>query len=106
MSRNVLVIGGLSVVVLGLLVGLWLILMKNDEASARGTQVATGSSGGHDRPAGPPHGGTTTTPGTVASPEVPPPGSGDNPREYEIGGMRVRDHRSGEHRPLEQPPNV
>ena len=105
MSRNVIVIGGLSLVVLGALVGLWLLLMKNDGASARTSARPPVVDRAPDDAAAP-QGGTTTTPGIAAPTPVPAPGSGDNPREYQVGGTTVRDHRGGDRKPLDIPPNV
>jgi len=105
MSRTVVVIGGLSMVVLGLLVGLWLWLVKTDDTPATATTPPPVSPTVADRTPPPvsPHGGTTTTVGPA--PEAPIPDK-ENVKEYTVGGTKVRDHRSGEHKPLDVPPNV
>jgi hypothetical protein len=41
---------------------------------------------------------------TVAPPVLP--SDGENPREYAVGDNVVRDHRSGDHAPLDIPPNL
>jgi hypothetical protein len=43
--------------------------------------------------------GETTAPPTL-------PAGGENPREYAVGDNVVRDHRSGDHKPLDVPPNL
>lgn len=34
------------------------------------------------------------------------PAAGENPREYAVGDVTVRDHRAGDNKPLDVPPNV
>jgi hypothetical protein len=38
------------------------------------------------------------------APELP--AAGEHPREYAVGDVRVRDHRAGDHAPMDIPPNV
>jgi len=100
--RNVLVFGGLAVVALG--VGLWLLLHKGDDASAQ-----TSGTQGSANVVAPPHtsGTPSVTSGTPGEhPALPAVGSGENPRDYVVGDIRVRDHRSGDNVPLDIPPNV
>ena len=103
MSRKVIVIGSLSVVVLAALVGLWVLLMKHDDAVA---QPSAPPPVVDNSDASAAHGGTTTAPGIATPTVVPPPSSGDNPREYQVGGTTIRDHRSGDHKAVDIPPNV
>jgi hypothetical protein len=99
--RKLLVIGGLAVIVLA--VGLWLILHKGDDASAQTQSIEPqGSAVVVHSPSAP-----SVTPGAagdhVPLPQVAP---GENPRDYVVGDIRVRDHRAGDHKPLDIPPNV
>ncbi|HEX5060380.1 MAG TPA: hypothetical protein VFV99_13525 [Kofleriaceae bacterium] len=100
--RNLLVFGGLAVV--ALCVGLWLLLHKGDDASAE-----TGTTQGSQAVVAPPH--TSGTPSVTSAPPgehpaLPTVGSGENPRDYVVGDIRVRDHRAGDNKPLDIPPNV
>jgi len=58
---------------------------------------------------GPSTGPITTANGGI-TPALPAtgsdPGSGDNPKDYMVGDIHVRDHRTGNHEPLDLPPNV
>ena len=95
-------IGGLFV--LGLLAGLvW--ALNRDSASAS------------DGPAESPQGSAVVAPPRTSKPSVTPglpgeapslpqPGPGEHPRDYVVGDIRVRDHREGDHKPLDIPPNV
>src|SRR5262245_8318175 len=100
--RNVLVIGGLVVVAVA--VGLWLVLAKDDgTAQATSPTVATGSAV-HSAP---PRGAPTVTEGTPSDrPALPQAAPGENSRDYVVGDVRVRDHRDGDNKPLDIPPNV
>lgn len=105
MSRTVLVIGGLGTIVLGLLVGLWILLVRSDDspATAETPPPASPTIADHKPPAVPPHGGTTTSIGPAPETPVADP---EPVKEYTVGGTKVRDHRSGDHKQLDVPPNV
>ena len=104
MSRNVLVIGGLGTVVQGLLVGLWILLMRGEDPQATAeTPPVSPTIADRIPPAVAPHGGTTTTVGPA--PETPIADKG-TVKEYTVGGTQVRDHRTGDHKQLDIPPNV
>jgi hypothetical protein len=54
-----------------------------------------------------------TDPGTPNAPSLPgtsgqpsDPGSAQNPTDYVVGDIRVRDHRGGNNKPLDIPPNI
>ena len=95
-----LAIGGVVVVALGVV--LWLALKKDMSASE-------GSA------AEPPQGSAVVvrTPGTPTvgpaapgeHPTLPQAAPGENPKDYVVGDIRVRDHRAGDHKPLDVPPN-
>ncbi|HTL37938.1 MAG TPA: hypothetical protein VL326_32625 [Kofleriaceae bacterium] len=100
--RSALLIGGL-VAVLGAAVGIWL-LMRGDKADAQSgsyephaTQVT---------PAQPAPSAPSVTAGSSDHPALPQPAPGENPRDYVVGDIRVRDHRAGDNAPLDIPPNV
>jgi hypothetical protein len=69
----------------------------------------------HERIAAGRGSGATPTPGgSVAAPTLPPPteaapppatGSAE-PTEYMVGDVKVRDHRTGEHKRMDLPPNM
>lgn len=73
---------------------------KDETHAAPGTTTTSTSSGG----------GTATT--QRAAPDLPggsptlPTGTGDHPTDYAVGDIHVRDHRAGDHAPLDIPPNV
>lgn len=99
MKGKALVIG--AIVLLGALVVLWLAMRKPDDATASSRQ---------------PEGSATVVvgtkpPGTGVAPSLPsngsaPAGSGGDPREYTVGDIQVRDHRAGDQKPIDIPPNV
>ena len=99
--RSALLIGGL-VAVLGAAVGIWL-LMRGDKADAQ-----SGSYEPHATQVTPAQPGSapTVTTGTTDHPALPQPAPGENPRDYVVGDIRVRDHRAGDNKPLDIPPNV
>jgi hypothetical protein len=100
--RKALVIGG--VIVLGVVVAL-LVALRKDTSEA--SQVSTGAGAPIAvSPEAPPVGHATVTEGTTGpAPTLPEPAAGEHPREYAVGDVRVRDHRSGDHAPLDIPPN-
>ena len=100
--KSALVIGGLCVAVLA--VALYFIIAKSgttDVATAEPAQPGVGSK--------PPLGSPSVKPGLPPSERpanIPPPAPGDNPRDYVVGDVRVRDHRSGDTKPLDVPPQA
>jgi hypothetical protein len=99
-NRTALVIGG-AVLVLGAAVALVLLLAgdssepsaSQDPPRSLGSAVVVGPAGGG------------------AAPQLPAgtgfqPNDGTHPRDYVIGDTRVRDHRTGNHPPMDIPPNV
>lgn len=103
--RKALVLGG--VVVLAILVALWLAL-KNDTSAAGGPTSGSGASSPVAIDVTPPPRGTpSVTDGTTqAPPALPQASDGEHPRDYVVGDIRVRDHRSGDNKPLDIPPNA
>jgi hypothetical protein len=99
--RKLLVIGGVAVVALAVI--LWLALKKGDDASAHMTNEPTTSAPpvAQHTPSAPTV--TASTPGE--HPALPQPAPGENPRDYVVGDIRVRDHREGDNKPLDIPPN-
>jgi hypothetical protein len=57
-------------------------------------------------------GGSVATPTLPTSPSIPtestppPEGGSDVTKEYTVGGVKVRDHRTGEHKQMDLPPNM
>lgn len=103
--RKALVIGGL--VVVALVAALWLALKKdlsNEQEASADDKPATGGPGANP-PTRAQH--PTVTQGTVGErPAIPDPPPGENPRDYAVGDVRVRDHRSGDRQLLDIPPNM
>lgn len=99
--RNVLVIG--LAVVVALVVGLWLLLGREDKTTAQASPTPATGPVAVDRPTS---GRPTVTPGAPIVPSMPPPSSGENPRDYAVGDVRVRDHREGDNKPLDIPPSA
>jgi|SRR5688572_1264726 len=98
--KSALVIGGLCVAVLA--VALYFIIAKSDTTDVATAEPATPGVGSK-----PPVGTPSVKPGLPPSERpanIPPPAPGDNPRDYVVGDVRVRDHRSGDTKPLENPP--
>jgi hypothetical protein len=95
-----LAIGG--VVVVALVVVLWLALEQDMAEPAATSSNEPQGSAVVARPGGAP----TVTPGASGDhPALPQPAPGENPRDYVVGDIRVRDHRAGDHKPLDVPPN-
>ncbi len=100
MSRGLLAVGAL--IIAGSVLALWLVMRTNDPAAP--TPAPTG----HDDPPTPTersHPGVTVIQ-TPKLPEAPAAGSADNVTEYTVGGVAIRDHRSGEHAARDLPQNV
>src|SRR5689334_1964907 len=102
--RNALLIGGL--VVVALVIALYLAMKKDSDADAHGdAHPAQGSSTAVVAP--PRTSSPSVTPGLPGErPQLPQPAPGENPRDYVVGDIRVRDHREGDNKPLDIPPNV
>jgi hypothetical protein len=99
--RNALLIGGL--VVAALVVGLYFALRNDDSAAAQTSTPSEGSA----VVVGTPPGAPTVQPGLPGeSPRLPQPGPGENPRDYVVGDVRIRDHRTGDNKPIDVPPNA
>ena len=102
--RKALVIVGLAV--LGVVVALWLALKKDTSAATSATE-GSGSAIVVQAPTPPPVGTPNVTNGTTGErPALPPTAPGENPRDYVVGDVRVRDHRAGDNKPLDIPPNA
>jgi len=104
MNRGYLALG--AAVVLAAVIGLYMVLRTSDQG---------GDLAAHPDP------GVTSSPGDdpgrptikVTQPahgDRPPPteaaGSGSVPDEYMVGGVRIRDHRSGDHARVDIPPAI
>lgn len=104
MNRGYLALG--AALVLAAVIGLYVVLHGEDGAGAphdpAGPKIAEAARGDHGKP------GVTVTP--IAPREDSRPAASDGPgarvSEYTIGGVRVRDHRSGDHAPLDIPPAI
>jgi hypothetical protein len=99
--RNVLVIGGLFVV--AVVVGLWLLLSKDDSTAAQASPTPRTPSGSASVHAPPPVGNVNVTSGVAPRPTPAP--SGDNPATYAVGDTTVTDHRGGKQQPVTDNPN-
>ncbi|HEY5926096.1 MAG TPA: hypothetical protein VIV11_30630 [Kofleriaceae bacterium] len=98
--RKALLIGGL---VVALLVIALVYAINKDSPPAEATATGSGSAATPaPRPSAP-----TVTPGLPGTaPQLPVPAPGEHPKDYVVGDIRVRDHREGDHKPLDIPPNV
>jgi hypothetical protein len=109
MKRGYLAIG--AAVVLAAVIGLYVLLRTEDDVAANRAPVgASGSTPGRTPTAEPDRGKPDvpmpeTAPRDTSQP-VAHAGSGSVVSEYTIGGIRVRDHRSGDHTPLDIPPAI
>jgi hypothetical protein len=103
--RKLLVLGGVAVI--ALIVGLWLVLANDDGAAAQTSSTTSPAPSGTSVGVPPPRGEpTVTTTERGERPELPATTSPEHPRDYVVGDIRVRDHRSGDNVPLDIPPNV
>ena len=103
--RNLLVIGGL--VVVALVVGLWLFVASDGDSAAAQAPATEPAGTGPSVAVAPPSGQPTVTSVPRGDrPELPEAAPGEHPRDYVVGDIRVRDHRSGDNVPLDIPPNV
>ena len=97
MNRGYLVLG--AAVVLAAVIGLYVALGKGDDAAVtRPPGDPKISEADHAK-------GTHPQPQDHARPSLPA-GAGSAPRDYQIGDVRVRDHRSGDHAALDVPPAI
>lgn len=102
MSRTVaLVIGALVVVAAGIAL---VVMLASGEETAEPTKGESVSVRKSVPPPRDPGVVVTDTPRLPAD-QRPAGDPGDQPREYAVGDVRVRDHRSGDHAPLDIPPN-
>jgi hypothetical protein len=106
MLRTPLVVGAL-VVLAAAVVLVVMLAQGSDETSGSGSAKPTETV---TAPAATP---TERTPSVTVTDrprgETPPPTlptGGENPREYAVGDTTVRDHRAGDNKPLDIPPNV
>src|SRR5690349_19298434 len=101
--RNALIFGGLAVVALVIAL-VW--ALNRDSSSAQGSTTSDSPKVSEVTP--PPRTSSpTVTPGLPGErPTVPEQGSGQYPKDYVVGDIRVRDHREGDNKPLDIPPNV
>ena len=101
MSRKLLVVGALIVVALVLL---WVFVRDGGDAAQPPQRAAPAQAAAT----------TTSSPSASAAapasaprlPDDPAPTGSDSAREYAVGGMQVRDHRSGTPQQMTLPPNV
>jgi hypothetical protein len=101
MNRVLLAIGAAAVV--AMVVVLWLLLRSDSGASAN-----TQKTGANEAPP------NNTASRPTVTPSIEPRGSAqagtgngiDEPSTYAVGDVEVRDHRTGNHAPIDLPPNV
>jgi hypothetical protein len=106
MNRGYLALG--AAVVLAAVLGLYVALSKDQDTAAKrdpdgdkpGVTVTRTAPNEIHRPEMP-AGSVSPASGTVSESS-----GGSGTSEYTIGGVRVRDHRSGEHAPLDIPPAI
>jgi len=107
MNRRRYLALGLAIVVAGIM-GLYIIVASNDDASARTTPASPKNA--ETAHAAPRADVTPALPSardvrTVARP-VAPAGASSTGDDYTIGDVRVRDHRTGEHPRFDVPPVI
>ena len=101
--RNALLIGGL--VVVALVIALYFAMKEDGSAAAQG-QTGQSTASGSAVVAPPRSSAPSVTPGAAEHPQLPQAAPGENPKDYVVGDIRVRDHRDGDNKPLDIPPNV
>lgn len=101
MNRGYLALGAALVVVV--VIALYVALAASDDG-----EVATRSRDPKiaEVPRDRPTGSIVRTPSASGTPERTADTSADAPKEYVIGGVRVRDHRKGEHVQMDVPPSI
>jgi hypothetical protein len=101
MNRRYLVLG--AAVVLAVVLGLYVATSKGEDVAAKrepDAQKIPENSPGH------PAIRMTQTPSAGADRPVMAAGSGAAVSDYTVGNVRIRDHRSGEHAPVDIPPAI
>jgi hypothetical protein len=106
MLRTPLVVGAL--VVLAAAVVLVVMLAPSGDSDGHGSSDKPTETATHSATATQHTPSVTVTDRPRGEPTPPPalPGGGENPREYAVGDTMVRDHRAGDNKPLDVPPNV
>jgi len=106
MNRRYLALGVAIVVVAA--IGLYVASRRSDPGGTTAAHEGPGSPGDPKKPEadpGTPKIKVTQTPaGTNPRPELT--GSGSAVSDYMVGGVRIRDHRSGDHAPVDVPPSI
>jgi len=97
----VMIFGGL---VLAAGAGLWLMLRGDEPASPSPAPVTATEPAPIPTPPSRPESAPTVTPSLPG--ETPRGPAGEPVKEYVVGDRRIRDHRSGEHAPIDIPPAV
>lgn len=101
MNRGYLALGG--ALVLAAVIGLYAVLSRGDDRAVtpapRDPEIAQASPG---KPSG---SGPARTPSANVTPEQTTP-STTTTKEYTVGGVRIRDHRSGAHVQPDVPPAI
>jgi hypothetical protein len=101
MNRGYLVLGGALVVVIAVI--LYVALGGDDGTVTPASRDAKIAQVRPDRPTG----STIRTPGARGTPErTNEPAQPSASKEYVVGGVRIRDHRKGEHVQIDVPPSV
>lgn len=81
------------------------LVMSSTSDDPHKAQVASGSNAPTTSPSG-----TVATPSPSLQPSLPvepsPPGVAPIQKEYMVGDVKVRDHRTGEHKQVDLPPNI
>jgi len=102
MNRGYLALG--AAVVLVAVIGLVLVLRSGDDGAVKPDPAGPKFS---ETKLGKPSAQVTRAPSAPSSgASRPEPGSGPAVGEYTVGGVRIRDHRSGNHAPLDVPPAI
>jgi hypothetical protein len=101
MNRGYLALGAALVVVVVIALYVAIASSDDDEVTAvpRDPKIAEVP---RDRPTG----SIVRTPSASGTPERTAGTAADAPKEYVVGGVRIRDHRKGEHVQLDVPPSI
>ena len=103
MNRAVLI--SLAALVLGAGIVLAVLIAKGDSSdSSASPTTSNGASNGTST--GPQPGSLDRTAPSLPNGVTLPSGDPNHPRDYAVGDINVRDHRSGDQKPLDIPPNV
>jgi len=106
--RTSLVVGGLAVLAAAVVLVVMLVAHdgKSDSASATKTAEPAALPASIDRAPSANNPSVTVTDRPRGETQAPAdPTDGENPREYAVGDSPVRDHRAGDNKPLDIPPN-